>query len=51
MTISLFFPIRVQVDLMTRWNKFVSTSKLVESIESDDSNASFGGIWGYVELW
>lgn len=39
-----------ELDLMPTWNKFVSKSKVVETIDSDEKT-SFGGIWGYVELW
>ena len=42
-----------ELDLMPNWHKFVSQSCVVEKIPADDGpeGSSFGGIWGYVELW
>jgi hypothetical protein len=42
-----------ELDLMPNWHKFVSQSCIVENIPSHDGpgGSSFGGIWGYVELW
>lgn len=38
---------------MPSWHKFVQpNAAIVETLASHDhGNSSFGGIWGYVELW
>jgi len=42
-----------ELDLMPSWHKFVSKSAIVEKLPADvtQGGSSFGGIWGYVELW
>lgn len=38
-----------ELDLMPSWHKFVTQACLVEDIPGSDT--SFGGLWGYVEVW
>eukprot|EP00620_Florenciella_sp_RCC1587_P024694 CAMPEP_0182564412 /NCGR_PEP_ID=MMETSP1324-20130603/6361_1 /TAXON_ID=236786 /ORGANISM="Florenciella sp., Strain RCC1587" /LENGTH=421 /DNA_ID=CAMNT_0024777873 /DNA_START=22 /DNA_END=1287 /DNA_ORIENTATION=- len=40
-----------ELDLMPTWHKFVTQAKLVEKINADKKDRTFGGLWGYVEIW